>query len=210
MTPSPSPPPPIPSSPGRRATALQTIFTNALSHTIKTVNYDNFASCFPTPARHCPGFLYKLWSQLLGAFEARAKSEFESILHERAVVANLNALDVLTAEARKRKNRAPSSLPPPVPPHTLPPPSLLTAHLQPHLAHTQSHLNAALQTIQSQNADLATTIQAQRTEIEDLLRRVEGVVGDLEGAVKGLGEGGVVEGLVGEVEQLDGEVKGSL
>jgi hypothetical protein len=43
-----------------------------------------------------------------------------------------------------------------------------------------------------------------------LLRRVEGVVGDLEGAVRGLGDGVVVEGLVGEVQRLDEEVKGSL
>ena len=47
-------------------------------------------------------------------------------------------------------------------------------------------------------------------EIEDLLRRVEGVVGDLEGAVMGLGDGAVVEGLIGEVQRLDQEVKDTL
>ncbi|KAI9771901.1 MAG: hypothetical protein M1840_001671 [Geoglossum simile] len=214
MSPSPSPPPipiPIPATPGRRATALQTLFTDALKHSTKTINYENFASCFPTPARHCPGFMYKLWSQLIAAFEARAQAEFESILQERAIVANLNGLDDLIAEARRRKNRAPaSSLASTVPPHTLPPSALLAAHLQPHLTHTQSHLNAALQTIQSQNAGLALAVQAQRAEIEELLRRVEGVVGDLEGAVGGLGEGVVVKGLVEDVQRLDEEVKGSL
>ncbi|KAH0537391.1 hypothetical protein FGG08_005790 [Glutinoglossum americanum] len=209
-SPSPSPPPapPIPATPGRRASAFQTIFTDALTHTIKTCNYQNFASCFPTPAQHCPGFLYKLWSQLLGAFEARAKAEFETILLERNVVPNLNALDSLIAEARKRKARAPSSQPPPAPPHTLPPPALLLAHLHPHLSHTQSQLNASLQTIQSQNALLSTTIQAQREEIANLLKGLEEVVGDLGGAVEGLrGEGEGVEGLGREAERLDGEVR---
>ncbi|KAI9858596.1 MAG: hypothetical protein M1813_007401 [Trichoglossum hirsutum] len=211
-SPSPSPPPPvpIPQVPGRRATALQTIFNDALTHTIKTCNYENFASCFPTPARYCPGFLYKLWSQLLGAFEARAKTEFETILLERSVIPNLNALDSLIAEARKRKARSSSSLPPPIPPHTLPPPQILSAHLHPHLTHTQSHLNATLQTVQSQNALLATTIQKQREEIAALLGQLEGVVGDIEGAVRELQEEqGGVERLAGEIESLDREVKGS-
>jgi kinetochore protein NNF1 len=146
------------------------------------------------------------------------------------VIPNLNALDSLIAEARKRKARSSSSLPPPIPsvlsplrapkyplanyqlhrPHTLPPPQILSAHLHPHLTHTQSHLNATLQTVQSQNALLATTIQKQREEIAALLGQLEGVVGDIEGAVRELQEEqGGVERLTGEIESLDREVKGS-
>lgn len=55
-SPSPSPPadPPTSSAPGPRARALKGMFDQALSHTLGKCTYENFASCFPTPAKHVP------------------------------------------------------------------------------------------------------------------------------------------------------------
>lgn len=33
---------------------LQRIYADALAHTLKACSYDNFAACFPTPARAVP------------------------------------------------------------------------------------------------------------------------------------------------------------
>lgn len=60
-------------TPGRRATALQTIYHEALAHTVKTISYESFASCFPTPARYCPNSLRAVWKQMMGRFEELAK-----------------------------------------------------------------------------------------------------------------------------------------
>lgn len=57
----------------------------------------------------------------------------------------------------------------------------------------QSQLNARLQTTQSQNALLHEEILRQRKEIEDLVGKLEGVLGDVQGANGVLGE--VVDGL---------------
>jgi len=67
-------------------------------------------------------------------------------------------------------------------PHLLPAPEIARAHLASLYASQQSQLNAKLQTTQSQNATLAETIRKQREEIEGLLRGVEAVVKDLDGA----------------------------
>ena len=56
-SPSPPPRPPVSLVPGPRAEALQKIFDGALKTTLKTVSYDNFAACFPTPARRVPDAL---------------------------------------------------------------------------------------------------------------------------------------------------------
>ncbi len=59
--------------PGHRATALQNIYNEALTHTVKSITYDRFAACFPTPATYCPDSLKKVWSQMMGRFEELAK-----------------------------------------------------------------------------------------------------------------------------------------
>ncbi|KAI9817837.1 MAG: hypothetical protein M1827_000956 [Pycnora praestabilis] len=225
-SPSPPPPPPIAETPGPRATRLSELFSSALAHTLKTCSYNNFAACFPTPAKYVPGSLQAVWKQLNAKIEELAKArgalgviplsrktdeeiigvqnEFEDILHERSVVSNLNELDRLIAEARKRKDHAIDGEVP-IPPHTLPPSPLYNAHLAPFLSQTQSSLNARLQTTQSQNAQLISSITEQRAEIERLIGGVEGVVTDLERAVGSLGDvvGSGSDGIGMEV--LEGE-----
>jgi kinetochore protein NNF1 len=152
------------------------------------------------------------------------QNEFETILLERNVVENLNRLEDLILDAKKRKARStasdedPSSVPVPYVstsshpspstllvfkargslllmnqtgrPHTLPPTPLISAHLNPLHRSQQSQLNAKLQTTQSQNATLIETIRRQRTEIEELVKMAEMVVGDLEDAGGRLGSVG--------------------
>lgn len=60
-------------TPGHRASALQNIFNEALVHTLKTISYENFAACFPTPARACPDSLRAVWQQMIGRFEELAR-----------------------------------------------------------------------------------------------------------------------------------------
>ena len=75
-------------------------------------------------------------------------------------------------------------------PHTLSAPSLLRSHTTPLHQSQQSHLNAKLQTTESQNATLIEEIRRQRKEIEQLLGLGEMLVKDLEGAGSKLGERG--------------------
>lgn len=103
--PSPSPPPPAPISqtPGPRASRLHQVFDQALARTLRANSYQNFASCFPTPARHVPASLESVWRQLNAKLEESAKAEFTEILTEREAVQHLNELDRLVGEARARK-----------------------------------------------------------------------------------------------------------
>lgn len=127
--------------------------------------------------------------------------EFDKILVERAVIPNLNALDDLIADARKRQSRSTAGSAPPIAPHTLPAQEIITAHTAPILISQNSQLNAKIQTTSSQNASLMEEIRRQREEIEALLRDLESTVGDLEGAGTLLGE--EMEGQ-GKTEQARG------
>jgi kinetochore protein NNF1 len=98
----------------------------------------------------------------------------------RQVVPKLNDLESLISDASRR--RAESATEPPTPPHMLPPPTILAAHLTPALTAHQSQLNARLQTTQSQNALLYDEVQRQREEIRALLDTLEAVVADVKGA----------------------------
>jgi kinetochore protein NNF1 len=130
----------------------------------------------------------------------RQKDEFQKILDERNVVENLNKLEDLITDAKRRKARASDSAAPPTPPHTLPAPQILAAHQTPILASQQSQLNAKIQTTQSQNATLAKTLVEQRKEMGELLGVLDMVVRDLEKAGGVLGEQG---------EELAGEARGA-
>lgn len=133
------------------------------------------------------------------------QAEFEKILLDHAVIPNLNALEELISTARSRMLAHQASLPAPPPfssstsapisppnppPHTLPPATLISAHLSPLLISQNSQLNARLQTVQSQNAGLMNEIRRQRKEIESLLEGIEGKVADLESAGQVLGDEG--------------------
>lgn len=67
-------------------------------------------------------------------------------------------------------------------PHTLSAEDLYKAHLTPYLQEAQSTLNNKLEATHAQNAELAQTVQVQRSEIEKLLSHLEFVVTDIEGA----------------------------
>ena len=71
--------------------------------TLRANSYDNFATCFPTPARHVPRSLESVWRQLNAKLEESARAEFAEIMGERGVVGGLNELDRLVGEARLRK-----------------------------------------------------------------------------------------------------------
>ncbi len=104
-SPSPPPQPPIPLTPGPRAALFTSLFSNALAHTLRTCSYANFSDCFPTPAAHAPHILRAVWTQITEGIDVRARREFDDIMAERDVVAGLNELERLVAEARARKER---------------------------------------------------------------------------------------------------------
>ena len=101
---SPSPPPslPIASTPGPRFLALQKIFTQALTSTLKTNSYANFSKCFPTPAQHCPTALEGVWKQLNTKLEEGCMKEFEAIVFEKKVIEGLNGWDTVVEDAKRR------------------------------------------------------------------------------------------------------------
>lgn len=105
--------PPLPAAgsqtPGPRASRLHQVFDQALARTIRANSYANFASCFPTPARHVPASLESVWRQLNAKLEESAKAEFEEIVAEREAVNNLNELDQLISEARSRREEGTES-----------------------------------------------------------------------------------------------------
>ncbi|OKL59706.1 hypothetical protein UA08_05140 [Talaromyces atroroseus] len=181
-SPSPPPPAPIPLTPGPRATRLQDIYSKALRATLKSNSYENFAACFPTPARHVPASLESVHRQLNAKLEEGATAEFNDIIKERDVIKGLNELDRLVGEARRRKSQGESETA--VPPHMLNADDLYRAHLTPYLQQAESALNAKLEEAQSQNAALAERVIAQRQEIESLLSGLEAVMADLEGSAK--------------------------
>lgn len=90
----------------------------------------------------------------------------------------------------------------------MPPPTILSAHLAPHLSSSFSSLTTQLQQTHSENYALSSEIQAQRAEIEELLGVLEKALKDVEGAnelLSGVVEGGLVE----EVRGVDGEINGT-
>lgn len=115
------------------------------------------------------------------------QNEFDKILSDHAVITNLNALEDLISAARTRQSQSTPDTQPSAP-HTLPPATIIEAHLTPLLISQNSQLNARLQTVQSQNAGLMQEIRRQREEIEGLLKGVEGTMADLEGAGGVLGD----------------------
>ncbi|KAH8700751.1 putative MIND kinetochore complex component Nnf1 [Talaromyces proteolyticus] len=179
-SPSPPPPPPVALTPGPRASRFQDIYHKALRATVKANSYENFASCFPTPARHVPASLESVHRQLNAKLEEGATAEFNEIVREREAIKGLNELDRLVSEARRRKDNGESESA--VPPHMMGADNLYQAHLAPYLQHAQDSLNAKLETTQSQNAELADKIISQRKEIESLLSGLEAVMADLEGS----------------------------
>lgn len=93
-----------PPTPGPRASRFQDIYHKALRATVKANSYENFAACFPTPARHVPASLESVHRQLNAKLEEGATAEFNEILKERDVIKGLNELDRLVGDARRRRD----------------------------------------------------------------------------------------------------------
>lgn len=144
-------------------------------------------------------------------------------MEERDVVASLNELDDLIADARRRKLRSapayttsttsetPSTQPQaasivPTPPHLLPPSALLAAHLAPFLNEQSTIFTSALKGIQADNAAIADSISSQRAEIEGLLRGLEMTIADIEGAANTLGASEEMRGVEQELESAAGVI----
>ena len=108
-SPSPVSRPPVASTPGPRATALQKLYSDAIAHVLKTCNYTNFSSCFPTPAHHVPISLKMLHEQFTDKLDESMRKEFDAILDDRHAVSSLNELDGLIEDARRRKGKAEES-----------------------------------------------------------------------------------------------------
>ncbi|ODA80092.1 hypothetical protein RJ55_03050 [Drechmeria coniospora] len=178
----------VPITAGPRAARLQDIYAQALRHTLsKLAAWDNFAGCYPTVAARAETVLRQVQGQMVNRMREKCEKEFENILVARNVVVKLNELESLIDDASARRKDASSSAVEPIPPHLLPPPTILSAHLSPALAPHQSLLNAKLQTTQSQNALLADHVRGQHAEIEDLLARLEAAADDVRSANRALG-----------------------
>ncbi|KAJ5577743.1 Nnf1 [Penicillium hispanicum] len=221
-------------TPGPRASRLHQVFDQALARTLRANSYANFASCFPTPARHVPASLESVWRQLNAKLEESAKAEFEEIIAEREAVKHLNELDHLVGEARsRRENDAGKADRQPgdayvvsiysvawrfvfwfirltfyftYSPHTLGAEDLYRAHLAPYLQEAQLALNNKLEATHAHNAELAQTVQAQRLEIEKLLSHLESVVTDVEGAATAATEFSKKHNIRQHAVQMDEEV----
>lgn len=105
------------------------------------------------------------------------------------MVENLNALEELILDAKRRKSNSDrgggggeqEGDEKPLSGHLQSPERLLEAHLMGTLESARSKLNAREQTLQSTNAALFGSVQEQYREIEELTRGLEGLVGDLDG-----------------------------
>ncbi|ROT38531.1 Nnf1-domain-containing protein [Sodiomyces alkalinus F11] len=195
-----------PATPGPRATRFIEMYHGALRRTLSRVSYDNFATCFPTIATYAPNALRNVQNQMVDYLEDRCIKEFEAILEERDVIRKLNELETLNAEAEARRHEAPADAPEPIPPHTLPPETILRAHLHPYLAHHHARLSAALANTKLENEALFAGIQAQRAEIDSILAALDRAVADVDGANALLAEVGAE--IAAESRTADAEMTG--
>ncbi|KAK1826266.1 Nnf1-domain-containing protein [Podospora conica] len=205
----PLPPKPVPAVvvPGPRAARLQQLFASTLQHTLdKVVRGGNFGACFPTVAARAPGTLEFVQRQMMDRLKGLCEKEFDNILHSRDVIPKLNELETLLLDAQARKESTADGDEPPIPPHTLPAPTILAAHLAPHLTQHHAQLTSKLAATQADNARLFADVQAQRREIEALLAGVERTLADMDAASGLLGE--VVGELVVETREAAGRAAG--
>ncbi|CAL3972170.1 unnamed protein product, partial [Diplocarpon coronariae] len=103
---SPSPPPPAPTAltPGPRALAFSTLHSKTLSKTLSSISYPSFAACFPRIAEQAPAALKGMHGSMVSRLEGFATEEFETILRERDVVGNLNRLEEVIRDGKRRRD----------------------------------------------------------------------------------------------------------
>ncbi|KAG7051711.1 mind kinetochore complex component [Colletotrichum scovillei] len=108
-----------PATPGPRAGRFIQLYDGALASTLRKVNYDNFASCFPTVAAHAPNTLRNVQKQMVDYLEERCNKDFQSILADRDVIRKLNELENLVSDADRRRQEGGSDVEEPIPYVTL-------------------------------------------------------------------------------------------
>lgn len=150
--------------------------------------------------------------------EEKCKREYEEILVERDVVGGLGELERVVADARVRmdldkngkgdggKGMGRGGY------HTLPPQDLFLAHLHPFLTDASLSLTEEMVLLAKENEDLVRGIESQREEVGGLVRGLEAVMGDLEGANAVLTTAAQAQAAGGESGGggVKGEGKGSL
>ncbi|KAK1056739.1 hypothetical protein LTR12_006058 [Friedmanniomyces endolithicus] len=190
---SPSPPPPTLSLPGPRATALHNLYSDAITHLLKTLTYPHFAACFPTPSLAVPGSMKALHAQFTMKLGEQLRAEFDRLVEEREAVGALNGLDGLVEEARGRRERSKRGRRETavdggaaVPPHTLPPRTLYLSHLAPTLRRYHAETQAESEVVRAENVEILARIQRQREDIAARVAGLERVVADVDACVAAL------------------------
>lgn len=185
------------------------MFDRTLTHTLAKISPDNFAACYPTIAARAPHVLRQVQRGMVDRLAQLSQQEFTHILERYAVVARLNELEALVADASlrtKKTTQTQSSRGAAVPPpHMLPAEAVLAAHLAPQLASAQSQMNARLQNTQAANAVLWEAVGRQRDEVEGLLGALEAALRDVEGAA-GLMDAVPAEELARESRAVEAEM----
>ncbi|KAK5109703.1 hypothetical protein LTR62_006826 [Meristemomyces frigidus] len=199
-SPSPLPPAPTPLAPGPRALALLTLYSNAISHLLKTCSLPNFSACFPTPSERVPAAMKMLHEQFIAKLGEQLEGCFEALCEERGVVGRLNELDSLVGDARGRRDAGGAVEG--VAAHTLPPQHLFLSHLAPQLRHYSAEIKTRQGEVQAENADVLARVQGQRREIAALMAGLERKVQDLDESVRAL-RPEEIEGLREEVRGVD-------
>ncbi|KAK0803141.1 hypothetical protein LTR75_008085 [Friedmanniomyces endolithicus] len=191
-SPPPSSPPPTLSLPGPRATALHNLYSDAITHLLRTLTYPHFAACFPTPSVAVPGSMKALHAQFTMELGEQLRAEFDRLVEEREAVGALNGLDGLVEEARGRRERSEGRRREtglgggPVPPHTLPPRTLYLSHLAPTLRRYHAETQADSEVVRAENGEILARIQKQREDIAARVAGLERVVADVDACVAAL------------------------
>lgn len=116
----PTPPPnqteqtaiPQPVEPGHRAKRLDEVYARALQYTLSKLSWQNFAECYPTVCRRAEHVMKQVHEQTVSRLGNKCNAEFDRIVRERDVVAKLNELEGLIADAEARREAAGDAPPP--------------------------------------------------------------------------------------------------
>ena len=189
---SPSPAPAAPqtntnSASSHRYAALQRLYKDALRSALSVNSYENFAACFPTPAKYCAPALQGVWKQLNNRLSEECLKDFEKICEEREIERGLATWEELIEDAKIRKAQAEeqgTQAANGTPLHLLGAQELYTAHLTPTLVKAEKELQVKLDGAQTANAEMMRKIEEQRAEMQNLVAQLERMVEDVEGAAR--------------------------
>ncbi|KAH7127007.1 Nnf1-domain-containing protein [Dendryphion nanum] len=210
-SPSPTPAPPVAEAPGPRAQGLIRVYDQAIKATLDKCSSQGFASCFPTLESYNPDVLEDLRKQIVDQLDRAWRANFEDIMTRRNVVKSINALEQCIDDAKLRKARAEAAsnggpVEVPTQPHTLSPAEIYLAHLMPFLEQQATTMNTQLLATQQSNTELLSTVSAQRSEIESLVRGLENVIQDLEVSAQMMAQDNV-QNLGTEIKDIELEMK---